>query len=190
MIGYGSWNTRLASLHSAVKKGNLSTSATINHSKSNGFSSQDTDDEDDGYENTSLRGKASYQITEKANLYLTAHYINTESEYDSSYPGNLDPTGLAESEQVFAAVGANVLATDVDALALELTSAAATAQGLSLRTGAFDAASPTPLPDGDLFILSDVPTLEQTQGLAFLSPYNLHSILPHSHPLWAALCDE
>jgi vitamin B12 transporter len=108
MIGYGSWNTRLASLHSAVKKGNLSASATINHSKSDGFSSQDTDDEDDGYENTSLRGKASYQITDKANLYLITHYINTESEYDSSYPGNLDPTGLAESEQVFAAAGANV----------------------------------------------------------------------------------
>jgi vitamin B12 transporter len=108
-LGYGSWNTRLASLHSAVKEGNLSASFTVSHVNSDGYSSQDTDNEDDGYKNTSFKGKVSYQVADSTNVYLLAHYIDTQSEYDATFaPYSFDPSGLTESQQFFAAAGGDV----------------------------------------------------------------------------------
>ena len=63
-----------------------------------------------------------------------------------------------------AAVGADVLATDIDKLALQMTAAAAAVQGIPIRTATFDAARvESPLPACDVLILSD---LFVTNGLA------------------------
>ena len=56
-----------------------------------------------------------------------------------------------------ASVGAKVLATDVDPLALELTAAAASAQALNVDTVAFDAThAAEPLPCADVLLMSDL----------------------------------
>ncbi len=92
-----------------IQQGPLSFSTGLSHYASDGFSAQDGNTEDDGYENTGTRAKVTYEATEDLHFYVTGYYIEAKTDIDS---GSTDPFGFAESKQYFSRTGAIFQATE------------------------------------------------------------------------------
>jgi len=106
---YGTYNTRQGSLTWQTRQGPVDVSMSLARQEQDGYSVQDGNNEDDGYENTGVRAKIGYRATQTLALYATAYYIDAESEFDNT---STDPVGLAVSEQLFAKIGGILQATE------------------------------------------------------------------------------
>jgi vitamin B12 transporter len=111
--GYGTFDTKQGSVNLQTRQGPIDFSLNLNRHESAGFSAQDNETEDDGYENSSITAKLGYQATEDLKFYLLGYYIDSESEFDASFvPSSFDPSGINRTEQFFAKTGAILQATE------------------------------------------------------------------------------
>lgn len=108
--GYGTDNTRQGSASFLMNEGKWDLSMSLNHYTSDGYSSLDTDHEEDGYDNTGANLKVGYSVLENLELYVASYYIDSTADYDASAT---DSSGKNDSEQLFAKTGAILQATDI-----------------------------------------------------------------------------
>lgn len=108
--GYGTFNTRQGSVDYQTKQGAYDLSLGAYYYKSDGFSTSDANNEDDGYENKSVRAKFGYEVSDRLDLYLTSYYIDSESDIDSYHAD--DPYGNVEQDNFYAKTGAILQATE------------------------------------------------------------------------------
>ena len=86
-IGYGSYDTKKASLHAAYDNGALSGVLNASKLKTDGFSALlPRDAEADGYTNTSYNLKLGYRFDPHNRFGLYYNQIDYDVEYDSAFP--------------------------------------------------------------------------------------------------------
>ena len=78
----GSYNTYAAGLSSTLISEGSSLSYSLSHFKTDGFSAQDSNDEDDGYENTSFTFAWEQDVSDALTVGLSGLYRTAEGEYD------------------------------------------------------------------------------------------------------------
>jgi|GEM_PF-1141749 len=120
-LSYGSFDTREGSVSYGRSSGILKYSINLNHFETDGYSNQrpsfgEAWADDDAYENTTLSSRIDLQASENLELYLSAYYNESFSEFDPGDPSSLfgEPfvDNFTENEQLFAKAGAKIHATD------------------------------------------------------------------------------
>jgi len=98
-IGYGSYDTKKASLHAAYDNGALSGVLNASRLKTDGFSTLlPRDAEADGYTNTSYNLKLGYRFDPHNRFGLYYNQIDYDVEYDSAFPAPSPDDALSKSK--------------------------------------------------------------------------------------------
>lgn len=92
----GSYGTYSAGISDKIESEKGSVAFTLSHYKTDGFSARSSDDEDDGYEATTLTFGLEQDVSDSITLGLSGFYITSDSEYDLS---STDSAGESSSEE-------------------------------------------------------------------------------------------